>query len=148
MTPMGWLGRKTSTQANQINFHIFQKTAEIVHKYDYFQKASLICWNVTVLENCLSVTFVRLCKYYPCFKNGCRYVLTLKTPRKPASENVVCLCRLLNILANFSSLFLHIGKQCGPRSDCSWSGSTLFAEMTFKVTSRRQSRRQLLWLAL
>ena len=30
--------------------------------------------------------------------------LTLKTPRKPASENV-CLCRLLNILANFSNLF-------------------------------------------
>ena len=45
--------------------------------------------------------------------------LTLKTPRKPASENVVCLCRLLNILANFSNLFLHTGKQWGPRSDCS-----------------------------
>ena len=45
--------------------------------------------------------------------------LALKTPRKPASENVVCLCRLLNIHANFSNLFLHTGKQCGPRSDCS-----------------------------
>ena len=33
------------------------------------------------------------------------YVLTLKAPRKTASENVVCLCRLLNILANFSNLF-------------------------------------------
>ena len=32
-------------------------------------------------------------------------LLTLKAPRKPASENVVCLCRLLNILANFSNLF-------------------------------------------
>ena len=40
-------------------------------------------------------------------------------PRKLASENVVCLCRLLNILANFSNLFLHTGKQCGPRPDCS-----------------------------
>ena len=40
--------------------------------------------------------------------------LTLRTPRKPASENVVCLCRLLNILANFLNLFLHTGKQCGP----------------------------------
>ena len=29
-----------------------------------------------------------------------------------------------------------------------WSGSTLFATVTFKVTSRRQSRRQLLWLPL
>ena len=27
--------------------------------------------------------------------------LTLKMPRKSASENVVCLCCLLNILANF-----------------------------------------------
>ena len=32
-------------------------------------------------------------------------ILTLKAPRKTASENVVCLCRLLNILANFSKLF-------------------------------------------
>ena len=31
--------------------------------------------------------------------------LTLKAPRKIASENVVCLCRLLNILADFSNLF-------------------------------------------
>ena len=40
--------------------------------------------------------------------------LTLKTPRKPASENVVCLCRLLNILANFSNLFFHIGNSVDP----------------------------------
>ena len=52
-------------------------------------------------------------------------------PRKPASENVGCLCRLLNILANFSNLFLHAGKQCGLWSDCSWSGSKLFAKMTY-----------------
>ena len=29
--------------------------------------------------------------------------LTLKAPRKTASENVVCLCHLLNILADFSN---------------------------------------------
>ena len=29
-----------------------------------------------------------------------------------------------------------------------WSGSTLFAKMTFKITNRWQSRRQLLWLAV
>ena len=46
-------------------------------------------------------------------------LLTLKAPRKTASQNAVCLCRLLNILADFSNLFLHTGKQCGPRSDCS-----------------------------
>ena len=32
---------------------------------------------------------------------------------------VTTLCRMLNILANFSNLFLHTGKQCGPGSDCS-----------------------------
>ena len=42
------------------------------------------------------------------------FSLTLKMPRKPASENVICLWRLLNIFANFSNLSLHIGKQCGP----------------------------------
>ena len=31
-------------------------------------------------------------------------MLTPKTPRKPASENVVCLCRLLHLLANFSNI--------------------------------------------
>ena len=30
--------------------------------------------------------------------------LTLKAPRKSASENVVCLCHLLHLLANFSNL--------------------------------------------
>ena len=33
------------------------------------------------------------------------FTLTLKMPRKSASENIVCLCHLLNILANFSNLF-------------------------------------------
>ena len=73
-------------------------------------------------------------------------LLTLKAPRKTAAENVVCLCRLLNILAAFSNLFLHTGKQCRPWSERSslivWSGSTLFAKITFKITSRWQSRRQ------
>ena len=59
--------------------------------------------------------------------------LTLNVPRKPASENVVCLCHLLNILANFSNLFLHRGKQCGPWfRGAVWSGSTLFAKTDLK----------------
>ena len=73
------------------------------------------------------------------------YLLTLTMPGKTTSENVVCLCRLLNILANFSNIFLHSGKQSGPWV---WSGSTLFAKITFKISSRWQSRRQLLWLAV
>ena len=40
--------------------------------------------------------------------------LTLKTPRKPASENVFCLCFLLNILANYSNLFLHTANSVDP----------------------------------
>ena len=52
-------------------------------------------------------------------------ILTLKTPRKPASENAVCLCLLLNILANFSNIFL-------PRGAV-WSWSTMFAKMFFCV---------------
>ena len=52
--------------------------------------------------------------------------LTLKALRKPASENVVCLYPLLDILANFSNLFLLTGKQCGPRSDCSYRSSLIW----------------------
>ena len=42
------------------------------------------------------------------------FFLTLKMPRKPASKNFICLCHLLNILVNFSNLFLRTGKQYGP----------------------------------
>ena len=66
------------------------------------------------------------CMHRHLFWSGGLKVLTLKTPRKPASENVVCLCRLLNILANFSNLFLHAGKQCGPWSDCSYRSSLIW----------------------
>ena len=60
--------------------------------------------------------------YFPLKENdkGRKYILlgnislTLEAPRKTTSENVVCLCRLLNILADFSNLFMHTGKQCGP----------------------------------
>ena len=81
-------------------------------------------------------------------------ILTLKTPRKPASENVVCLCRLLNIFWKlFKSIFAYRQSvdpdQTAPKQGGAvWSGSTLFAEMTFKITSRWESRRQLLWLAV
>ena len=74
--------------------------------------------------------------------------LTLKTPRKPASENVVCLCHLLNILANFSNLFYAYRQTVWTLIRAVWPWSTLFAKMTFKITSRWQSRRQLLWLAV
>ena len=79
------------------------------------------------------------------------HLSTLIMPRKPASENV-CLCHLLNILANFQTYFCIQANsvdpdQTAPRGAV-WSGSTLFAKMTFKITSRWQSRRQLLWLVV
>ena len=40
-----------------------------------------------------------------CFINSGVKGLTLKMPRKPASENVVCLCCLLNILQSFQTYF-------------------------------------------
>ena len=42
------------------------------------------------------------------------YIFNPQNAKKPASENVVCLCRLLNILANFSSLFLRTAKSVEP----------------------------------
>ena len=55
------------------------------------------------------------------------HTLTLKMPRKPASENVICLCGMLNILANFQNYF------------CIQANSVeadQIAKMTFKITSR------------
>ena len=56
--------------------------------------------------------------------------LTLKTPKKPASENVVCLCRLLIILANISNLFFAYRQTVWTQVRLRQSGSTLFAKMT------------------
>ena len=53
---------------------------------------------------------------------GCNYIYL--TPKAPIATKVVCFSRLLKCLR---SLY---GKQCGPRSDCSYrSGSTLFASI-------------------
>ena len=72
-------------------------------------------------------------------------ILTLKIPIKTTSENVVCWIFLQTyfcIQANSVD-----PDQTAPRWAV-WSGSTLFAKMTFKITSRGQSRWQLLWLAV
>ena len=72
---------------------------------------------------------------------SCYWCLTLKMPRKHASENVACLCRLLHLLANFSNILFAYRQTVwtqirllleeirllldpdqtapGPRSDCS-----------------------------
>ena len=78
-----------------------------------------------------------------------KIMLTLKAPRKTASENVVCLssaeysCKLLK--ATFCIPTNSVDPdQTAPKEQSDLGQSTLFAEMTFKITSRRQSRRQLL----
>ena len=82
----------------------------------------------------------RLTSWYVVEMGWC--VLTLKMPRKSASENVVCFCRLLNILANFFKPIFWIQAnsvdqdQTAPEGAV-WSGSTLFAGITFKVAGRR-----------
>ena len=55
----------------------------------------------------ISIAFEMFTQFWQCL------ILTTKAPRKSASEIVVCLYHLLNILADFSNLFLHTGKQCG-----------------------------------
>ena len=63
-------------------------------------------------------------------------LLTFKTPRKTASKNVVCLCRLLIFLQTFQICFSIQANsedpdQTAPRGAV-WSGSTLFAKNDFK----------------
>ena len=70
--------------------------------------ASVIYGNRKVLRSRRSASPSKLSGLGLCYSiyGLCKVrMLTLKTPRKLASKNVVCLCRLLNILANFSNLF-------------------------------------------
>ena len=103
-----------------------------------------------IIEKKISITFGWI-EHYTVLAD-LDFVLTLKTPRKPSSENVVCLCCLLNILANFSNLFYayrqtvwtQIRRLLKEPSDL----GPHFAKRTFKIRSRWESRRQLLWLAV
>ena len=76
------------------------------------QKNCIIDFGSIDISGCSRILLYMYTKVY--FSYDVSQFLTLKVPRKSASENVVCLCRLLNILADFSNLFLHTGKQCGP----------------------------------
>ena len=62
----------------------------------------------TLIKNCACCTqnpYNRFAgRYLNAFFAVLKSNLTLKAPRKSASENVVCLCRLLHLLANFSNL--------------------------------------------
>ena len=93
--------------------------------------------------------------YLNCFKNSDTstpyyiLVLTLKMPRK-YSTDIYVVCWIF--LQTYQTCFcIHANSvdpdQTAPRGAV-WSRSTLFAKITFKITSRWQSRRQLLWLAV
>ena len=89
-----------------------------------------VCWN-----------------FYPAWK-----ALTLKMPRKSASEMSSVYVIYWIFLQTFQTYFCIKANsvdpdQTAPRGAV-WSGSTLFAKMIFKITSRWQSTWQLLWLAV
>ena len=94
-------------------------------------------------------SMVRSYSFFQKDKYGKR--LTLKTPRKPASENfvyVVCWIFLQTFQTYFYIQANSVNPdQTAPRGAV-WSGSTLFAKMTFKIPNRWQSRRKFLWLAV
>ena len=76
---------------------------------------------ITVIT-CITVMFHR-CGREPLYEPNIIVVwscirINPSNAKKPASENVVCFCRLLNILANFSNLFLHTGKQANLGPHC------------------------------
>ena len=65
--------------------------------------------SVSRLTDCFDMTLTVLTGQQTQTQINKIFGLTLKMPRKLASENVICLCPLLNILANFPNLFLHTG---------------------------------------
>ena len=92
----------------------------IVFLYLHVHIQALSSEHITLKQRRFTVvSTLHACEVREAKQQASSSLLTLKTPRKPASENVVCLCRLLNIFTNFSNLFLHTGKQFGPWSNCS-----------------------------
>ena len=78
--------------------------------------------------------------------------LTLKAPRKKASENFVCWSRLLQIIAEHYWRIKYRSKQCGPRTDCSYRSSLILVHIVchrgfFNISADEKSRWLLLSLA-
>ena len=71
-------------------------------------------------------------------------ILTLKTPRKNASENIVCLSRNLTILTSIRIEANSVDPyQTAPKRSLIWV-HTVLSKMLLKRFSRRESRRLLL----
>ena len=131
MYPVGTWRTSTSMQCHDVASTLSRHCINVMCSLGSYDKRLCIeSWQT--IANLLLLSKATLRKF-------CK-ILTLKTPRKPASKNVVCLCRLLNILANFSNLFLHTGRQSGPKPGAVWSWSTLFAKWLLK--NHKQMTRQ------
>ena len=84
-------------------------------------KCALLCfWG---RSKCISSKNCLIASCYSFFVSGLFLQLLTLTLNAPITTKVVCFSRLLKCLR---SLY---GKKCGPRSDCSCSGSTLFASI-------------------
>ena len=82
-------------------------------------------------------------------ENNCQ-LLTLKAPRKNASENAVCWSRLLQIIALHYRRIKYWSKQRGPRTDCSYSLIWVHAVCHrgfLNISADKKSRQLLLRLA-
>ena len=102
-----------------------------LHSHNYYMSWTSLVQCLPTQNSLVPVDLYRL-RCLICFVERTKRALTLKVPRKHASENAVCLCRLMNTLANFSNLFLHTGRQCGPRSDCSYRSSLIWVHTVCK----------------
>ena len=78
-------------------------------------------WTLT-LGPCIYYTVYQTSGLFWNYFSDCCIVFIL-TLNAPIATKAVCFSRLLNCIR---SLY---GKQCGPRSDCSCSGSTMFASI-------------------
>ena len=79
-------------------------------------------------------------------------VLTLKAPRKNASENVVCWSHLLQIIAWHYWRIKYRSKQRGPRTDCSYRSSLIWVHTVchggfLSISADEKSKRLLLRFA-
>ena len=81
--------------------------------YSFYLQRRLVNYNLVMLFVTQKLHFKNKPKCPSVYLTGkikikklpaCIYYLTLKAPRKSASENVVCLRRQLHLLANFSNL--------------------------------------------
>ena len=124
----------------------------IHHMWSVKAKSAKSRKNIYMSENMFNLAKILRTSRHFYHLSDSMLALTLKTPRnlhlKMSSVYVVCLIFLQTFQTYFCIQANSVDPdQTAPRGAV-WSGSTLFAKMTFKITSRWQSRRQMLWLVV